>query len=60
MCIGFIRLYWPEIRWPLFDLSSIFNPSLIDDVLWSFLSCIEFIALATTLCCFFLFCGCTL
>ncbi|XP_002865738.2 LOW QUALITY PROTEIN: uncharacterized protein LOC9301812 [Arabidopsis lyrata subsp. lyrata] len=66
---------WPEVnlsyRWPvnlsylssgwnmrLLSLSG--NLSIIDDLLWSFVSIVESLAIVTTICCFFLFCGCTL
>ncbi|EYU33051.1 hypothetical protein ABFS82_07G003300 [Erythranthe guttata] len=65
---------WPEfhlstiLRWPEFDFSYLFNGAWIfrwfdisvDDVLWNLTYVFESLALATMLCCFFLFCGCTL
>ncbi|PON64912.1 Transmembrane protein [Parasponia andersonii] len=58
-------------RWPDFDLSYLttgwslqsfrwFDFSLVDDVLWTFVSVVESLALLSMLCFFFVFCGCTL
>ncbi|KAJ7980424.1 Transmembrane protein [Quillaja saponaria] len=58
-------------RWPLIDFSYFttgwnleglrwFNFSIVDDVLWSFVTALESIALVAMLCYFFVFCGCTL
>ncbi|KAG5240250.1 Transmembrane protein [Salix suchowensis] len=57
-------------RWPEFDFSY-FTTRLslesfrwldffIDDVLWTFVTVLESVALAALLCFFFVFCGCTL
>ncbi|CAN8265486.1 unnamed protein product [Cochlearia groenlandica] len=58
---------WPEINitnlssgWNTRLLSVSGNISIIDDLLWSFVSIIESLAIVTTICCYFLFCGCTL
>ncbi|TYJ17730.1 hypothetical protein E1A91_A09G073100v1, partial [Gossypium mustelinum] len=40
-----------SLRWVVF--------SIVDDVLWTVVTAFESLALVTTLCFFFLFCGCT-
>ncbi|KAH6757955.1 hypothetical protein C2S52_023193 [Perilla frutescens var. hirtella] len=71
MCIGLRSVFrWPELdaaafRWPELDF---FNAVVnfrwldvsIDDVLWTVVYVFESLALATMLCYFFIFCGCTL
>ncbi|KAL6990122.1 hypothetical protein U1Q18_015870 [Sarracenia purpurea var. burkii] len=59
-------LRWPEINfsdiavgWPSLSFRSWFDYS-IDNVLWTFITVVETLALAAMLCCFFTFCGCTL
>ncbi|XP_022749064.1 uncharacterized protein LOC111298601 [Durio zibethinus] len=58
-------------RWPDFNLSYLTSGwslqsfswlvfSIVDDVLWAFVTVLESLALVTMLCFFFLFCGCTL
>ncbi|XVE82303.1 hypothetical protein DITRI_Ditri15bG0137400 [Diplodiscus trichospermus] len=56
-------------RWPDFDLSYLTSGwrnfmwsdfSIVDDVLWTFITVLESLALAAMLCFFFIFCGCTL
>ncbi|KAB2065139.1 hypothetical protein ES319_A09G070200v1 [Gossypium barbadense] len=47
-------------RWPEFNLSYLTSGwSLQNDVLWTVVTAFESLALVTTLCFFFLFCGCT-
>ncbi|XP_060960442.1 uncharacterized protein LOC115722615 [Cannabis sativa] len=59
-------------RWPEgFDLSYLtsgwslesfrwFDLSIVDDLVWTFISLVESLALLSMLCFFFVFCGCTL
>ncbi|KAI3469261.1 hypothetical protein Pfo_025924 [Paulownia fortunei] len=55
-------------RWPELDFSHFFNDGWtfrwfdisVDDLLWTLVSVFESLALATMLCYFFIFCGCTL
>ncbi|XP_021291799.1 uncharacterized protein LOC110422276 [Herrania umbratica] len=58
-------------RWPDFNLSYLtsgwslqsfrwWDFSIVDDVLWTFVTVLESFALVAMLCFFFLFCGCTL
>ncbi|BAS83885.1 uncharacterized protein [Oryza sativa Japonica Group] len=55
--------WWPERlgsavrRWP--ELVQDFSP-VVDAVLWGLVTAIESVALFSMVCCFFLFCGCTL
>jgi hypothetical protein len=35
-------------------------PFVVDAVLWGFITAVESVALVSMMCCFFLFCGCTL
>ncbi|CAM0872922.1 unnamed protein product [Alopecurus aequalis] len=35
-------------------------PFVVDSVLWGFITAVESVALVSMMCCFFLFCGCTL
>ncbi|KAJ8766434.1 hypothetical protein K2173_022493 [Erythroxylum novogranatense] len=60
---------WPEFlpssifRWPEFDFSYLSLRWLeisIDEVLWTFVTVLESVALVAMLCYFFVFCGCTL
>ncbi|CAH8298758.1 unnamed protein product [Eruca vesicaria subsp. sativa] len=58
---------WPEVDlsylssgWNMRLLSVSGNFSIIDDLLWSLISVVESMAIVATLCCYFLFCGCTL
>ncbi|AED95825.1 transmembrane protein [Arabidopsis thaliana] len=58
---------WPEVNlsslssgWNMRLLSLSGDLSIVDDLLWSFVSIIESLAITATVCCFFLFCGCTL
>ncbi|KAK7329591.1 hypothetical protein VNO77_23761 [Canavalia gladiata] len=68
-----LSLPWSMFRWPALDLSYLnpgwsleslyqiqWNFSLVDDVLWAFITGLESIALVTMLCYFFICCGCTL
>ncbi|CAN6468959.1 unnamed protein product [Victoria cruziana] len=43
-----------DLRWPEF-----LSFSMMDDLMWLVVSMVESVALATMLCFFFLFCGCT-
>ncbi|KAB2009955.1 hypothetical protein ERO13_D10G180800v2 [Gossypium hirsutum] len=53
-------------RWPDFNLSYLTGGwrwediSIVDDVLWTFVTVLESLALISMLCFFFIFCGCTL
>ncbi|KAH1046242.1 hypothetical protein J1N35_037026 [Gossypium stocksii] len=53
-------------RWPDFNLSYLTRGwrwediSIVDDVLWTFVTVLESLALISMLCFFFIFCGCTL
>ncbi|XP_062108836.1 uncharacterized protein LOC133819571 [Humulus lupulus] len=59
-------------RWLEFDLSYLTSGwsiessfrwldfSIVDDLVWTFISVVESLALLSMLCFFFLFCGCTL
>ncbi|XP_015574700.1 uncharacterized protein LOC107261256 [Ricinus communis] len=58
-------------RWPEFDFSYLtagwnslqslnWFDFLIDDVVWTFVTVLESVAVVAMLCYFFLFCGCTL
>ncbi|KAF8392706.1 hypothetical protein HHK36_023055 [Tetracentron sinense] len=57
-------------RWPEFDISDLrmrwrsqslgLGLTMVDNVLWSFVTVFESLALVAMLCSFFLFCGCTL
>ncbi|XLR18782.1 hypothetical protein S83_046694 [Arachis hypogaea] len=52
---------WTVLRWPAVDLSYWWvNFSVVDDVLWGFVTVLESVALVAMLCYFFLCCGCTL
>ncbi|XP_019058722.1 PREDICTED: uncharacterized protein LOC109116907 [Tarenaya hassleriana] len=53
---------WPEVDFSYLSLSSLRMSgfSIIDDVLWSFVTIVESLALVAMLCCYFLLCGCTL
>ncbi|OVA16736.1 hypothetical protein BVC80_1543g187 [Macleaya cordata] len=42
-----------QLRWPDFDFS------IVDNVMWSFITAIESLVLVSMLCLFFVFCGCT-
>ncbi|KAE8717802.1 hypothetical protein F3Y22_tig00110020pilonHSYRG00075 [Hibiscus syriacus] len=54
-------------RWPEFNLSYLSGGwslrwrdfSIVDDVLWTFVTVLESLALLSMLCFFFVFCGCT-
>ncbi|GFS35186.1 Protein-S-isoprenylcysteine O-methyltransferase [Actinidia chinensis var. chinensis] len=59
-------LRWPGIdfshftfRWTSLSLRSWFDYS-VDNVWWTFVTAVETLALVAMLCCFFMFCGCTL
>ncbi|KAF8392707.1 hypothetical protein HHK36_023056 [Tetracentron sinense] len=51
-----LRMRWSSesLGWPGLGLT------MVDNVLWSFVTVLESLALAAMLCSFFLFCGCTL
>ncbi|EFH41997.1 hypothetical protein ARALYDRAFT_917935 [Arabidopsis lyrata subsp. lyrata] len=55
-----VNLSYLSSGWNMRLLSLSGNLSIIDDLLWSFVSIVESLAIVTTICCFFLFCGCTL
>lgn len=56
-CIPLERLGSAVRRWP--ELVQDFSP-VVDAVLWGLVTAIESVALFSMVCCFFLFCGCTL
>ncbi|KAL6994836.1 hypothetical protein U1Q18_042030 [Sarracenia purpurea var. burkii] len=56
--------YFPP-TWPpsvrLSDFSqNLINSSIVDDVIWSLISAVESVALVSSLCFYFVFCGCTI
>ncbi|KAJ1414325.1 hypothetical protein SESBI_18863 [Sesbania bispinosa] len=52
--------YWRSSGWNLPVSLSQWNLSLVDDVLWTLVTCLESLVLVAMLCYFFLCCGCTL
>ncbi|KAG9457775.1 hypothetical protein H6P81_002283 [Aristolochia fimbriata] len=60
--------YSSVFRWPDIDLSGMtpnwsnyhLDFSIVDTVLWSFVTAVESVAVVSMLCFFFLFCGCSI
>ncbi|XP_019706477.1 uncharacterized protein [Elaeis guineensis] len=60
---------WSIFHWPEFDFSFLtsswpdinFSPiSMVDSILWTFVTAFESVALVAMLCFFFVCCGCTI
>ncbi|XP_071722175.1 uncharacterized protein [Rutidosis leptorrhynchoides] len=61
------RWWWPEVDlsylrsgWNLQESLRSLDFSVVDDALWTVVTVLESLALATMLCCFFVSCGCTI
>ncbi|XP_054787654.1 uncharacterized protein LOC129293618 [Prosopis cineraria] len=46
-------------RWRLTDWSNLLSLSIVDDFIWGLVTAFESVCIVSTLCFFFLFCGCT-
>jgi hypothetical protein len=51
--------WWQAQQWPRSELVRDV-PLLLDAALWGVVTAVESVALVSMMCCFFLFCGCTL
>ncbi|XP_018847241.1 uncharacterized protein LOC109010781 [Juglans regia] len=58
---------WPEVNlsylttgWSIGNFSWWLYSTVFDDMLWTVVTVLESVALVAMLCCFFVFCGCTL
>ncbi|KAK4282715.1 hypothetical protein QN277_014059 [Acacia crassicarpa] len=59
---GMFASYILSPRWSprrLMGWSNILRLSIVDDVLWGVITAFESVSIVSTLCFFFLFCGCT-